>query len=149
MNLKSIFAWVRTGRGLALVILIALFAASVGVLARPTMAAAHPSAAMVVSHKTDRPAPHVFAFARDLHGSRWKLPKGPSHVKVAWNVDGCDHAYGSANQCVPWDIPGPARNRCHWLAAHGFGKLKIRGRDRLHLDTNRDGVACDKGDAGT
>jgi hypothetical protein len=150
MNLKSVLAWATAGPGPAVAILIALFPASIIVLAGTTTVAAHPSPAMTAPARKATPTPHIFDdFARDLRGPRWKLPKGPSHVNVAWNVDGCDHAYGSANQCVPWNIPGPAGSRCHWLAAHGFGPLKVRGRDRLNLDTNQDGVACGKGDAGT
>jgi len=145
MNLKSVLARVRTGPALATAALIALITAGITVLALTTTVPAHASPAV----KRPTPAPHILNFANKLSGARIKLPTGPTHVAVPWNVDGCDHAYGTANQCVPWTIPGRAANRCHWLAAHGFGKLKVRGTDRLHLDTNGDRMACNKGDAGT
>lgn len=124
--------------------------AGVTIAVGATAAAARPDPSLPVPKAAAgaRPAPHILDFARGLRGARLKLPNGPHHVAVAWNVDGCDHDYGSANQCVPWTIPGPPDSGCQWLAAHGFGPLKVRGRDRLGLDTNHDGIACDKGDVG-
>jgi hypothetical protein len=78
-------------------------------------------------------------------------PKNPrkSGVKVAEGYDGCDHTYGEISQCVPWTFPAMARSeRCDWLSEHGFGPLTVHGRDRHKLDTNRDGVACYRGDLG-
>ncbi|MFC1443011.1 hypothetical protein ABUW04_32685 [Streptacidiphilus sp. N1-10] len=72
---------------------------------------------------------------------------GPSRVPVPANVDGCDHDYGTTNQCVPWSIQGATTAaRCDWLTAHGFGPLKVYGKDRQHLDSNKDGTACGSGD---
>ena len=74
--------------------------------------------------------------------------RGPSKVPVLANVDGCDHDYGSTNQCVPWTIAGTTTAaRCTWLTGHGFGPLKVYGKDRQHLDSNRDGTACGTGDS--
>jgi hypothetical protein len=147
--MRKVLARARSRRKRTATIVIALVAA-VPVVVGATAAAAHPTASLPVppSAVGARPAPHILDFARGLRGARLKLPKGPSHVTVAWNVDGCDHDYGRANQCVPWTIPAPAGHGCQWLAAHGFGPLKVRGRDRLGLDTNHDGIACDPGDAG-
>lgn len=138
-----------TARRRTATIVIALLAA-VAIVVGATAAAARPDPSLPVPKAAvgARPAPHILDFARGLRGARLKLPKGPHHVAVAWNVDGCDHDYGNANQCVPWTIPAPAGQGCQWLAAHGFGPLKVRGRDRLGLDTNHDGIACDKGDVG-
>jgi hypothetical protein len=61
-------------------------------------------------------------------------------------IDGCDHDYGTFNQCVPLTYPAGVTSRCAWLLAHGFGPLKVVGTDREHLDTDHDGVACDAGD---
>jgi hypothetical protein len=63
-------------------------------------------------------------------------------------IDGCDHSYGGANQCVPWNFPPGTTDRCFWLRAHGLGNVAVHGRDRHHLDTNSDGVGCGSGDAG-
>ena len=74
--------------------------------------------------------------------------RGPSKVPVPAHVDGCDHDYGTTNQCVPWTITGTtAAARCTWLTGHGFGPLKVYGKDRQHLDSNRDGTACGTGDS--
>ncbi|SRR6266566_54783 len=160
--MRKVLARARSSRRRAATMVIAVLAA-LAVVVGATAAAAHPAASLPVPESAvgGRPAPHILDFARSLRGARLKLPKCPSHVTVAWNVDGCDHDYGGANQCVPWMIPAPAGSAspgatpgpppgygCQWLAAHGFGPLKVRGRDRLGLDTNHDGVACDQGDAG-
>jgi len=119
-------------------------------VAGTTASAAHDAPYLAVSAKAaaQRPAPYIHDFARGLRDKPLKNPSGPHHVAVAWNVDGCDHDYGTVNQCVPWNIPAPAGQRCQWLKANGFGPLKVAGRDREHLDTNRDGIACDTGDNG-
>lgn len=145
MRLRNVLTRARSGPGPVVAVLAVLFA-GMTICAGTTLAAAHP--ASNAAAVTAGPAPHILDFARGLRGARLKLPKGPSRVAVAANVDGCDHDYGRVSQCVPWTIPAPAADRCQWLAAHGFGPLKVTGRDRLDLDTNRDGVACDHPDAG-
>ncbi|MCP2257804.1 hypothetical protein LX15_001490 [Streptoalloteichus tenebrarius] len=72
----------------------------------------------------------------------------PAPADVPEGADGCDHAYGEPSQCVPWRFPPGTGEACAWLREHGFGPLAVRGRDRHQLDTNRDGVACGRGDAG-
>ena len=70
---------------------------------------------------------------------------GPSTVPVAANVDGCDHDYGKPDQCVPWSIPGSGTAaKCAWLSTHGFGTLKVYGKDRQHLEQDKDGKTCAK-----
>ncbi len=68
-------------------------------------------------------------------------------VKMAEGYDGCDHAYGEISQCVPWSFPKmPRAERCTWLLDKGYGRMKVHGRDRHHLDRDKDGIACGKGD---
>jgi hypothetical protein len=88
------------------------------------------------------PAPYVQAFGPQ---SAPPLPKPGGKPSLA-NVDGCDHDYGTANQCVPWSFPTGVTDRCAWLRAHNFSALRVRGQDRLGLDTNHDRIACGRGD---
>jgi hypothetical protein len=97
----------------------------------PAAAASAPPAAHVLlfdNHLSDRPVTHM---------------NSPKPVHVAWNVDGCDHDYGTANQCVPWQIPaaGPQAD-CTWLKSMGFGPLKVYGTNRQHLPENAEGYVC-------
>ncbi|MFD3508948.1 hypothetical protein [Nocardia sp. NPDC058666] len=95
------------------------------------------------------PAPHILPFA--------DTPKGPKHgpsghgnisKKVESSIDGCDHRYGTAAQCVPWTLPAGIKNKdhCSWLGEHGLRALRVVGDDRLKLDRNHDGIACGTGD---
>jgi len=130
---------------------VAIFAiVAGGIIVGGATAAAHPEPSLLVPKSAvgTKPTPHILDFAQDLRGERLKLPAGPRRVPVPWNVDGCDHDYGTVNQCVPWTVPASVGQRCQWLAAHGFSPLKVRGRDRQNLDSNHDGMACDKGDVG-
>jgi hypothetical protein len=99
-------------------------------------------------HASASPAPHILEFARDLHGERMVLPDGPSPVPMTDDLDGCDHDYGTAAQCVPYSFPPGTTNACTWLAEHGFGPIAVKGRDRHNLDTDHDGIACNAGDDG-
>ncbi|MEV6207300.1 hypothetical protein [Kitasatospora sp. NPDC051914] len=96
------------------------------------------------------PAPHIHGFARGLKASPEQLPTSASPVPQEPGSDGCDHAYGTAGQCVPWVFPpgvgSTTRARCAWLTAHGLGELQVHGRDRMHLDRNRDGIICGRDD---
>ena len=66
--------------------------------------------------------------------------------KVAWNEDGCDHDYGTPNQCVPWQIPGSTgAARCAWLESMGFGAIKVYGTNRQDLPENAQGYVCAAG----
>lgn len=101
-----------------------------------------------------RPAPHVMNFAQGLNDPAKQPPQPPqaTSAPVPVTADGCDHAYGDVNVCVPWTFPAAVGTApgagCHWLLAHGYPPLAVHGRDRLGLDTDHDGVACDHGDAG-
>jgi hypothetical protein len=92
-------------------------------------------------------AAYVQPFAGGLSASpQTPLPKPTAPVTVAANIDGCDHAYGTISQCVPWEFPAGMTDKCAWLRAHGFGPLAVHGRDRQQLDTDSDGIACGPGD---
>jgi hypothetical protein len=149
MDAKKILGNVR-GRPRRTALMIAPLVAGAAIFAGATASAAHDAPHLDVPAKAaaQRPGPYVHDFARGLKNKPLRNPRGPRHVTVAWNVDGCDHDYGTANQCVPWAIPAPAGQRCQWLSAHGFGPLRVYGRDRQNLDSNQDGIACDTGDNG-
>jgi hypothetical protein len=88
-----------------------------------------------------KPAPLVQGFARGGKAVTPMVTPTPGT-----GLDGCDHGYGTAAQCVPTSFPPGVTDRCDWLRAHGFGPLAVRGPDRLRLDTNHDRVACGTGD---
>ncbi len=99
-------------------------------------------------------AARVQSFADELKasepGAGTSAPQ-PGHrhhgVRMAAGFDGCDHAYGRIGQCVPWTFPKmPQADRCAWLLDRGYGRLEVHGRDRHHLDRDKDGIACGKGD---
>ncbi|MDH6576174.1 hypothetical protein [Kitasatospora sp. MAP5-34] len=98
------------------------------------------------------PAPHVLNFAQDVQGPAEQLAPTATKAPVPADADGCGHAYGEVNQCVPRlfpaEVPATAGARCGWLLARGFHALVLHAKDDLGLDTNHDGVACDKGDEG-
>jgi hypothetical protein len=59
----------------------------------------------------------------------------------------CDSAYRSKPTCVPLKFPKgtrSARAKCRWLAKHGVKKIVVRGRDRHHLDKDKNGIGCDR-----
>lgn len=102
------------------------------------------------------PAPHILDFAKGLKNPPKKLPAAATPVPVPVDVDGCDHGYGTAGQCVPVVFPpgvgDSTKERCDWLKDHGFKELKVHDKvkaadkDKLKLDKNKDGIACGSGD---
>jgi hypothetical protein len=70
-------------------------------------------------------------------------PKPAKPVQVAVTVDGCDRNYGRRVQCIPVAFPGDARDKCAWLRAHAYQTVPVVGKDRQHLDADRNGIACD------
>ncbi|WP_329560767.1 hypothetical protein [Kitasatospora sp. NBC_01266] len=105
-----------------------------------------------VAVQRQRPAPHVMDFAQGLNAPVKQAAPQTASTPVPATADGCDHAYGDINVCVPWTFPPAAGTApgagCRWLLAHGYPPLAVHGRDRLGLDTNHDGTACDHGDTG-
>ncbi|GAA2600996.1 hypothetical protein GCM10010435_95470 [Winogradskya consettensis] len=90
------------------------------------------------------PAPYVQPFAdqpdtKDL--APRPSPKTP--VKMPAFADGCNHAYGTRNQCVPLEFPPGTTDKCTWLKSHGFKKLTVQGKDTHLLDRNANHTACD------
>jgi hypothetical protein len=109
--------------------------------------ASAPAAARSAAPGDGSAAPYVQPFANGLSATpQAALSKPTAPVTVDAGIDGCDHAYGSLTQCVPWQFPPGVTDGCAWLRAHGFGPLAVHGRDRHHLDTNNDGTACGPGD---
>jgi hypothetical protein len=120
---------------------------AVGVLSGATIASAGPEPMLAVpaSAASAAPAPYVANFASDPSGKKIVLKAGAVTVKEPWNIDGCDHDYGTPNQCVPWKIPGSPGQACSWLASMGFGPLKVYGTNRQHLPENAEGYVCASG----
>ncbi|MBR7837546.1 hypothetical protein KDL01_29980 [Actinospica durhamensis] len=96
------------------------------------------------------PGQYVVPQATALTGDKSKAvpnKKGPSKVVEPWNVDGCDHDYGTPNECVPWVVPGKTTAaRCTWLLAEGFKPFKVYGRDRQDLNPAHTALACSAAD---
>jgi hypothetical protein len=94
------------------------------------------------------PPPYIHSFADDPAAApRGPLPSPTAGVRIAEGTDGCDHAYGDRDICVPWIFPSGVTDKCGWLRDHGFESLKITGgRDRHGLDRNGDGTACGSDD---
>ncbi len=175
MTTKTVLAAIRRRPGRALAVCVPLLAASV--FTGTTVASAHPEPRLAVSQAelNAAPAPFVRTFTSPLTGKREAVYKHARRMPLGWNADGCDHDYGTKDQCVPWKIPasagttgagttgaacgwlnqcvpskvpGTAGAACEWLQRNGFGPVRVSGRDRQNLDTNHDGIACDKGDLG-
>ncbi|MDU0293447.1 hypothetical protein, partial [Saccharothrix longispora] len=60
--------------------------------------------------------------------------------------ENCDPAYTTDGVCVPRWFPRGVWDRCGWLQDQGVTRVEVRGRDRHHLDLDRDGVACERFD---
>jgi hypothetical protein len=65
-------------------------------------------------------------------------------------ASGCAVGYGAAGaQCVPKRAPGNRRVTCAYVVEQFPHGVSVTGRDRLHLDSNRDRIACGYGDRRT
>jgi hypothetical protein len=108
-----------------------------------TMASATPTPTLAVSSAAlhAAPAQHVLLFDNNLPTSTPTVK--PSAPVLSWHVTGCDSDYGTANQCVPWTIPGStSQAKCAYLRAQGFGPLQVVGTNRQHLTENAQGYVC-------
>ena len=96
----------------------------------------------------ESPPPYVQPFAEQPGVKPNPSQASPTAgVDIAEGMDGCDHAYGDRDICVPWEFPAGVTDKCAWLRERGFEPLKITGgRDRHGLDRNGDGTACGAGD---
>jgi len=137
-------AAIRRHPARAAAICLLLLAASA--LYGSTLASASPIPTLAVSAAALRaaPAPHVLLFDNDLPTPR---PAGRvAALTLGGHVTGCDSDYGTADQCVPWAIPGSTRQaKCAWLRANGFGPLPVAGINRQHLAENGRGYVCGSG----
>jgi hypothetical protein len=87
--------------------------------------------------------PFVQSFAQQPGVKPFKpLPSPTAKHSVPVDVDGCDHAYGKATQCIPWTFPAGTTDKCAWLAAHGYEDIAVVGTDRQKLDPDGNKVAC-------
>lgn len=88
----------------------------------------------------------VTSLPKDPPRPRDVPPRPSTTPRLPESVDGCDHAYGRRNQCVPWSFPAGVVDGCAYLRDKGFGPLAVHGRDRHGLDRDGDGTACGRGD---
>ena len=140
----AVLGGIRHHPGRALTVAAALVAASV--YTSSAVASAGPEATLAVtsSELHAAPAPLIMNFDGSLTGPRMRTYARPRVVPVPWNVDGCDHDYGTANVCVPWQIPAPnPEAACAWLKENGFYlPLKVYGTNRQHLPESGPGYVC-------
>ena len=88
----------------------------------------------VASTSAARVAPHIFVQANHLTGRVIKNGTGHHDIKVGAFSDGCDHAYGTVNQCVPLKAPDNKPVTCTYLKQEGYLKQGLLvHHDRLHL----------------
>ncbi|MEV4617751.1 hypothetical protein AB0J74_03410 [Asanoa sp. NPDC049573] len=94
------------------------------------------------------PPPYIHEFADQPNAKpRAVGPSPTAGVTIPEGTDGCDHAYGDRDVCVPWQFPSGVTDKCAWLRDRGFKQLKITGgRDRHGLDRDGDGIACGPND---
>ncbi len=139
---RSAFSAVRRHPIRTAAICVPLLAASV--FAGSTMASATPTPTLAVSSAelNAAPAPDVQITDDQLTGGTAAVVKA-TPVSIPFNEDGCDHDYGTPNQCVPWTIPGSTSlAKCAWLRSNGFGPLRVVGTNRQNLAENAQGYVC-------
>jgi hypothetical protein len=141
---RSAFTAVRRHPARSAAVCVPLLAASI--FYGSTMASATPTPTLAVSSGALRAAPaqHVMLFDNDLPTTTPTVK--PSAPGLSWHVTGCDSDYGTANQCVPWTIPGStSQAKCAWLKSNGFGALQVVGTNRQHLTETAQGYVCASG----
>ena len=148
MNTKDVFGAIRRHPGRTLAVCVPLVAVSV--FTGSTMASAQPEATLAVSPSaaSAAPAPYVASFGGGVPAGKTRIVKNKRDVpiKEPRNIDGCDHDYGTGNQCVPWQIPASSpQAACAWLRANGFGPLYVYGTNRQNLPENSAGYVCATG----
>ena len=142
----SALAVVRRHPARAVAICVPLVVAA-SVFTGTTMASAGPEARLAVpaAALNAAPAQHVMLFDNGLPGHKAKVKLVTP--RIAWNVDGCDHDYGTPNVCVPWAIPGATpQAKCAWLSSNGFAELKVYGTNRQDLPEDEQGYVCASGE---
>jgi hypothetical protein len=143
-TMHSALAGVRRHPAHAAAICVLLVAASVFTGTTMASAGPEPTLAVPAAALNAAPAQHVMLFDNDLPSQTAKVKLVTP--KIAWNVDGCDHDYGSPNVCVPWAIPGATTQaKCAWLTSNGFAEVKVNGTNRQDLPVNAEGYICASG----
>jgi hypothetical protein len=140
---RSAFTAVRRHPARTAAVCLPLLAASI--FYGSSMASATPTPTLAVSSAAlnAAPAQHVMLFDNGLPTTPTVKPSAPA---LSWHVSGCDSDYGTANQCVPWTIPGStSQAKCAWLKSHGFGPLQVVGTNRQDLSENAQGYVCSAG----
>ena len=75
--------------------------------------------------------------------------QAPPAKTAGVTAGGCAVGYGQPGvQCLPAHGPDSTTLTCAYVQTIFPAGLAVTGVDRLHLDTDRDGVACGPGDAG-
>ncbi|MFE2755631.1 hypothetical protein ACFXGA_26875 [Actinosynnema sp. NPDC059335] len=118
-----------------------------------TVAVARPTTIPVVAPEPEpRPAPPITTTTTAVTTTSSEPPPPSSSTVVTTTptrpTQGhhCDPAYVTEGPCVPWRFPRGVRELCDWLRDHGAGRIEVVGRDRHHLDLDRDGLACERFD---
>ena len=78
-----------------------------------------------------------------------KLKRTAKEVLPDGLSNGCAAGYGDPGaQCLPSRAPGDKPLTCAYASKLFPKGIAVTGRDRLKLDTDGDGTACDPGDRG-
>jgi hypothetical protein len=125
----------RSVRGIAVGAVVGVVAVLIAVLLWPGSAASEQPAP---PPPTSDAEPYAQSgFANDLSGKTYAPLPAPETFSYGPTVDGCDHAYGTRAECVPYNFPpGVGKDvaaKCAWLERQGAGPLEVPGEDRQHL----------------
>lgn len=90
--------------------------------------------------------------ARELKGTKVRRAASsvlPNPKQDGMSSGGCAVGYGDPGaQCLPARAPGDRTVTCGFVTTLFPEGIRVTGRDRLRLDTNRDATACGHGDDG-
>ncbi|WP_367134459.1 excalibur calcium-binding domain-containing protein [Saccharothrix sp. HUAS TT1] len=116
-----------------------------------TLEAARPTTiAVVVPAPGQRPNPPVVvATVAETTTTTVEPPPPPSSTAESTTSsppprdENCDPSYATSGPCVPRRFPRGVWRLCDWLHDQGTTRIEVVGRDRHHLDRDRDGIACE------
>src|SRR4051794_19351003 len=97
-----------------------------------------PTAEPVPPESSPSEKPTVERYASKLSGPTIapNPARAESPLPVPLHVDGCDHRYGTINDCVPWNFPPEFKTyeqKCAYLANHDYQGISVRPPDRHKL----------------